>query len=354
MNKRPWEFLKLVPCMRGTSWIAAMAGLLVLVLVVSAGVAYRDYHGFINAPLRLPQETMTIDIQPGSALPGIVRILKDRQLTDAPWLYWRALAWQMSASTKLQAGEYSLTPDITPYELLRKMAAGDVVLHKFTIVDGWTFRQLLMELARSNELVQVTTTLSDAEIMRLLGAPDGKPEGYFLPETYAYVKGGSDLDLLKRAYTAMQQTLDSLWSQRDPDVPFATPYEALILASIVEKETGRAEERPKIAGVFLRRLKLGMRLQTDPSVIYGLGEAFQGNLTRNDLEVDTSFNTYTRAGLPPTPIALPGKAALLAVLHPEHGKNLYFVARGDGTHEFSESLEAHNRAVAKYQLHKNP
>jgi UPF0755 protein len=185
-----------------------------------------------------------------------------------------------------------------------------------------------------------------------LGAASELPEGRFLPETYSYVKGMSDTDILRRAHEAMQKALDKQWPTRDPGVALDSPYQALILASIVEKETGRADERPQIAGVFLRRLKIGMRLQTDPSVIYGLGAAYNGNLHKRDLEADTPFNTYTRDGLPPTPIALPGAAALTAVLHPVATNALYFVARGDGTHEFSATLEAHNSAVAKYQLHR--
>jgi UPF0755 protein len=236
--------------------------------------------------------------------------------------------------------------------LLKRMAAGEVIQHKFTIVEGWNFKQLRLALAQQEKLQPTLAGLSDVEIMKKLGMADQAAEGQFLPETYVYLKGQADLDVLRRAHTAMQQQLDGLWSQRDSGLPLESPYQALILASIVEKETGRAEERPQIAGVFMRRLKLGMRLQTDPSVIYGLGDNYDGNIHRRDLDTDTPYNTYTRSGLPPTPIALPGKAALAAVMHPAPGNSLYFVARGDGTHQFSDTLEAHNTAVGKFQLGK--
>jgi UPF0755 protein len=234
------------------------------------------------------------------------------------------------------------------------MAAGEVLQHHFTIVDGWTFRQLRIALAADAGLAQTIMAMSDEDLAKKLGIEDGHPEGWFLPETYSWIKGDSDLDILKNAHAAMQKALDRLWSARTDDVPLATPYDALILASIVEKETGRADERPLIAGVFLRRLKFHMRLQTDPTVIYGMGDAYAGNIRRSDLDADTPYNTYTRDGLPPTPIALPGLPALEAVMHPTPGDALYFVARGDGSHEFSATLDEHNRAVQKFQLHRKP
>lgn len=340
---------------QGASLLRLIFCFLTGALLLIAGFIYFDYHKFTNTPFSQNiTNNDSIDIPPGSALPLIVKNLRSAQLTDAPWWYWRVLAWQMRAGTNLHAGEYRLTTDLTPREFLRRMMAGEVIQHQFTIVEGWTFSQLRTALTQETKLQQTLTNLSEAEIMHRLGVPDQLPEGRFLPETYAYVHGTSDLELLKRAHSAMQKTLDKLWSQRDANLPLTSPEQALILASIVEKETGRAEERPEIASVFLQRFKMGMRLQTDPTVIYGLGENFNGNLTRRDLDTDTPFNTYTRDGLPPTPIALPGKAALEAVLHPTPSKALYFVARGNGTHEFSETLEAHNRAVAKYQLRKNP
>lgn len=234
------------------------------------------------------------------------------------------------------------------------MAVGEVLQHHFTIVDGWTFRQLRLALAAESGLAQTLPGLSDDAIAERFKIEGGKPEGWFLPETYAWVKGEADVDVLGRAHESMRKTLDRLWAAREPDPALDSPYKALILASIVERETGRAEERPLIAGVFVRRLKFGMRLQTDPTVIYGMGENYQGNIRRTDLDTDTPYNTYMRDGLPPTPIALPGAAALEATLHPTPGDALYFVARGDGSHEFSPTLDAHNRAVQKYQLHRNP
>jgi UPF0755 protein len=219
----------------------------------------------------------------------------------------------------------------------------------FTIVDGWTFAELRQALANADKLKHDSGALDDADLMQKIGASGEAPEGRFLPETYAYVKGDSELDILKRAHGAMVKTLDALWPLRDKDLPLATSYDALILASIVEKETGRADERPRIAGVFVRRLEDHMMLQTDPSVIYGMGAQYAGNIHKTDLTTDTPYNTYTRAGLPPTPIALPGKPAIEAALHPAAGSDLYFVARGDGGHVFASSLEAHNRNVDCYQ-----
>ncbi|HZP65156.1 MAG TPA: endolytic transglycosylase MltG [Rudaea sp.] len=326
-----------------------------VLVAVAAGVAasfYTDYLRFADAPLAPLAEGVSINVPLGTSLPGTVRLLEDAGVRTESPLYWRALAWQMHAAGRLHAGEYALPPGITPRELLRRMAAGEVVQHRFTIVEGWTFAQLRAALAQDAELGHELGAMSDADLMRRLGAAGALPEGWFLPETYNFVKGMSDLDILRRAHEAMQKALDKGWAERAPDLPLESPYQALILASIVEKETGRPEERPRIAGLFLHRLKLGMKLQTDPSVIYGLGAAYDGNLHKRDLEADTPFNTYTRAGLPPTPIALPGAAAIAAVLHPAATDALYFVARGDGTHEFSATLEAHNRAVDKYQLHK--
>lgn len=324
----------------------------VLIVAVAAGIiAYRDYSAFAQAPL--VQTATSLDVPIGTQLPGILRELEQQGVRTGQSLYWRLLARQMGVAGRLHAGEYALEAGISPRGLLAKMAAGEVVQHHFTIVEGWTFAQLRDALARDAGLKQTLATRDDASIMRALGAADTAAEGWFLPETYNYVKGMDDLDVLRRAHEAMIKALDKLWPARDPDINLQSPYQALILASIVEKETGRPDERPQIAGVFLHRLKIGMRLQTDPTVIYGLGAAFDGNLRRADLDTDTPFNTYTRDGLPPTPIALPGIAALSAVLHPATSDALYFVARGDGSHEFSPTLEAHNRAVAKYQLHHN-
>ena len=326
--------------------------LLVLIAAGAGGWFWLDYQRFADAPLAPLTEAKTIDVPLGTALPGVLRELERSGIDPGNAWYWRALARQMNAAAKLHAGEYALPVGITPRQLLAKMAAGEVIQHHFTIVEGWTFAVLRDALGRDPLLRQSLTGVDDAALMRMLGAPDAPPEGWFLPETYSYVKGMSDLDILRRAHDAMRKTLDKLWAERAPNLPLDAPYQALILASIVEKETARADERPLIAGVFLHRLKIGMRLQTDPSVIYGLGAAYDGKLHTRDLDTDTPFNTYTRAGLTPTPIALPGAAALNAALHPAATDALYFVARGDGSHEFSATLDAHNAAVSKYQLHR--
>lgn len=327
--------------------------LLVVLLLAAAGAAgwlWHDLDRFSRTPLQVPATGSSIDIARGSGFKQIVAQLRGQGLSDAPSLYWRALAERMQVAGKLHAGEYALPPGITPRTLLEDMASGRVLQHDFTIVDGWTFAELRAALDKTGKLQHLTTGLDDAALMQMIGAPGEAPEGRFLPETYAYVKGDSDVDLFKRAHTAMRKTLDALWPGRDDGLPLATPYDALILASIVEKETGRADERKRIAGVFVRRLENHMLLQTDPSVIYGMGASYTGNIRRSDLTTDTPYNTYTRPGLPPTPIALPGKPAIEAVLHPAPGKALYFVARGDGTHVFASTLAEHNRNVACYQL----
>ncbi|MGN2244330.1 endolytic transglycosylase MltG [Frateuria sp. GZRR33] len=326
-------------------------GWLVLLAVLATLVAgWYDFERFSRTPLTVGTQRQTLDVSRGSSLRGIVAQLRGRNLTHAPSLYWRVLAERMRVADRLHAGEYALDPGTTPGQLLDAMAAGRVLQRDFTIVDGWTFRQLRDALAKVPSLRHDDAALDDAELMRRIGAPGEKPEGRFLPETYAYVKGDGDLDILKRAHQAMARTMAELWPGRDKDLPLATPYEALILASIVEKETGRADERSKIAGVFVRRLENHMLLQTDPAVIYGMGEAYAGNIRRSDLLADTPYNTYLHAGLPPTPIALPGRPAIQAALHPAPGKALYFVARGDGSHVFASSLAEHNRNVACYQL----
>lgn len=325
--------------------------LLIVLLLMAGALAYGwfDYARFGSTPLNVAAQGDSIDIGRGSSFKGIVGELRQRGFSTAnPW-YWRLLAEQMHVAGKLHAGEYALEPGITPRQLLADMAAGRVLQRNFTIVDGWTFTELRQALAKAEKLKHDSAALDDAAIMQRIGAGGEAPEGRFLPETYAYVKGDSDLDILRRAHAAMVKTLDELWPGRAPDLPLATPYEALILASIVEKETGVPAERAQIAGVFVRRLENHMLLQTDPSVIYGMGVNYAGNIRKSDLTTDTPYNTYTRAGLPPTPIALPGKPALVAALHPAAGDALYFVARGDGGHVFSSTLEEHNRNVDCYQ-----
>ncbi len=334
---------------RTRAWIRRL--LLIVLLLAAGALAYGwvGYTRFGTAPLNVAAQGDSIDIGRGSSFKGIVGELRQRGLSTAnPW-YWRLLAEQMHVAGKLHAGEYALEPGITPRQLLANMAAGRVLQRNFTIVDGWTFAELRQALARAEKLNHDSAALDDAAIMQKIGAGGEAPEGRFLPETYAYVKGDSDLDILRRAHAAMVKTLDELWATRAPNLPLTTPYQALILASIVEKETGIPAERPQIAGVFVRRLENHMLLQTDPSVIYGMGVNYAGNIRKSDLTTDTPYNTYTRGGLPPTPIALPGKPALAAALHPAAGDALYFVARGDGGHVFARTLEEHNRNVDCYQ-----
>jgi UPF0755 protein len=325
--------------------------LLAVVLIAAGALLYGwyDYSRFSRTPLHVTTQGDSIDVARGTSFRNIVGELRERGLTSADPLYWWLLAEQMRVAGRLHAGEYALEAGITPRQLLINMATDKVLQRNLTIVDGWTFAQLREALAKAEKLEHDSATLDDAAIMQKIGAAGEAPEGRFLPETYAYVKGDSDLDVLKRAHLAMAKTLDALWPARDKDLPLATPYDALILASIVEKETGRADERARIAGVFVRRLQDHMLLQTDPSVIYGMGAAYNGSIHKVDLATDTPYNTYTRPGLPPTPIALPGKPALLAALHPAPGSELYFVARGDGGHVFASTLEEHNRNVDCYQ-----
>ena len=265
-------------------------------------------------------------------------------------LEWQALARQLGAAGRIQVGEYALEPGTTPRALLEKLRAGDVIGHRFTIVEGWNIRELRAALAKATPLEHETTAMDDAALMEALGHPGQHPEGRFLPETYVYTRGDSDLDILRRAHEHLRQALQRAWDARDPGTVLKTPDEMLVLASIVEKETGIAEERPRIAGLFLRRLELGMRLETDPTVIYGMGSAYAGNIRKRDLQADTPYNTYVRAGLPPTPIAMPGSAALQAVARPAPGKALFFVAVGDGSgrHLFADTYAEHQANVRRY------
>lgn len=329
--------------------------LFLLALVLGAGAAYfayGDYRRFAERDIALGDGEHILEVERGDSFDDVLRRLRKLGIREGYDAYWKALAWEQGVITRLQVGEYSLGHGLTPVQLLDKLENGDVIQHRFTLIEGWNFRELRLALAREASLEQTLAGLSDAEVMKLIGAPGQHPEGRFLPETYNYTKGLTDADLLERMYAAMRNAIEAAWSKRVSDLPLKTPDEALVLASIVEKETGLAAERPQIAGVFARRLKLGMKLQTDPTVIYGLGPAFDGNLTRKHLEDDTPYNTYARFGLPPTPIAMPGRAALDAVVNPAPGETLYFVSRGDGSHEFTSNLGDHNRAVARWQLNR--
>lgn len=337
--------------------LAKLLAMLVLVLVLAVAAAAVwggvTYLHFTRTPLDVRVAGQTIEIAKGRGFTGIVRQLRDEKLSDASPLLWRALAVRLGVADKLHAGEYALAPGMTPTVLLENMAAGRVLHRRITLVDGWTFAQVRAALQKAPRLKQELAALTDAAAMVKLGDAEQSPEGEFMPDTYDYVLGMSDLDILARARKAMQEYLAKEWAGRDPSIPLQTPYQALILASLVEKETAVPAERPEIAGVFERRLGIGMKLDTDPSVIFGMGSAYAGKIHKSDLETDTPYNTYTRAGLPPTPIALPSRAAIHAVMHPAPGDALYFVARGDGTHQFSATLAEHNAAVKKYILGKN-
>lgn len=320
-----------------------LAGLLLLMLLTSGSVVY--YAGSTVTPAKLPLE---FTLNQGSSLTSVARQFEQQGLLDSP----RAFVWLarlLGRAGLIKAGIYQLDHAVSKMELLEMITQGNVSKMQVTLIEGWNFRQLRAVLDAMPHIRHDTLLLSDGEILQRIGAIETHPEGLFLPDTYYVAAGSSDIDFLRRAYLAMQQHLLQAWQARQTDLPLQTPYQALILASIVEKETGTSADRPMIAGVFVNRLRLRMMLQTDPSVIYGLGEKFDGNLRRSDLLRDTPYNTYTRAGLPPTPIALPGMDALNAVLHPSVTDALYFVARGDGSSHFSSNLNAHNRAVNLYQ-----
>ena len=333
---------------RQSGWLlGALAWLLALGLL-AAGAAAGAAWWWLGAPLGLARPSVELSIEPGSTPQQVAQAWVAAGVqTDARLLYqW--FRWSGQAR-QIRAGSYEVHQGVTPRLLLDKMVRGDEVLESVRLIEGWTFRQFRAALARAPSLRPSTAALSEAEIMAALGQPGQAAEGRFFPDTYAYSRGVSDLTVLRRAHAAMQRRLDAAWAGRAEGLPLKSPDEALALASIVEKETGAAADRGLVAAVFVNRLRIGMPLQTDPTVIYGLGETFDGNLRRRDLLADTPYNSYTRGGLPPTPIAMPGMASLQAALHPAPSKALYFVARGDGSSEFSEDLAAHNRAVNKYQ-----
>lgn len=312
--------------------------------------AYDRYTGFADVPLSGLEAGDSVVVESGDSFAKVLQRLRGHGVREGHDIEWQLLARQLDAAGKIQVGEYALDPGITPRLLLVRMRDGKVLSYRFTIVEGWNIRQLRAALAKAKPLRQTVADLDDAALMARLGNPGQHPEGRFLPETYVYTSSDSDLDVLKRAHSALDKALDAAWQARVAELPLKSKDEALVLASIVEKETGIASERPQIAGVFLRRLKLGMRLQTDPTVIYGMGSTYAGNLRKTDLLADTPYNTYTRDGLPPTPIAMVGADALRAVTQPADGDALFFVAVGDGSgkHVFSKTLAEHEAAVKAY------
>ena len=322
---------------------------LVLVFAVFVAISTALATGYwLTRPLPIAGDVVELSIEPGRTPRDIADDWVHAGVRTSPLALYQWFRWSGRARL-IRAGSYEISAGTTPMHLLDKMVRGDQTLATVRLNEGWTFRQIRAELARADALKPTIATMSDADVMTAIGAPGVSPEGRFQPDTYAYSKGSNDVVVLKRAYRAMERHLVDAWNERDPATPLRSADEALTLASIVEKETGVVGDRGKVAGVFVNRLRIGMPLQTDPTVIHGLGTAFDGNLRKRDLVTDTPYNTYTRPGLPPTPIAAPGNAALLAAVHPEATKALYFVARGDGSSEFSETLAEHNRAVNRYQ-----
>lgn len=322
--------------------IAALLGVSVI-----GGLLVVDIYGYVSRPVPLDGGVLDYEIEPGTSFQQLAHELYARGVIRQPF-YWLVLARAQGKAGSIKAGEYRIQGPVTPAALLEQFVRGRTVQFSLTIPEGWTYRQLRETLARDPRIQD--TLGADEDVMARLGHPGMHPEGWFYPDTYHFPKGATDFEFLRRAFKLMWRRLHEEWAGRAEGLPLKTPYEALVLASIVEKETARGDERPVIAAVFLSRLKRGMRLQTDPTVIYGMGEDYKGNIRARDLRADTPYNTYVHAGLPPTPIALPGGAAIHAVLHPASTPALYFVAKGDGSHHFSRSYEEHRKAVVKYQL----
>jgi UPF0755 protein len=332
------------------SWPRSLLAVAVLAMVLLALLA-REVLQRWQAPLTVPDDGMVLMVEPGDSLRSVANRLRDQGVLPHPELL---VAWARyhGLDARIRRGEYQLVPGLDASSLLDLLVSGRVIQYQVTLPEGIVLSRALEILAAEPALETVLAGVDDPRLLQLV-APQEAPEGLFLPESYRFERGASDFDILRRAHESLLQTLAVEWEQRAPDLPYATPYEALIMASIIERETGVPEEREEIAGVFVRRLRLGMRLQTDPTIIYGLGAAYEGRLRRTHLrDANNLFNTYRHDGLPPTPIALPGRAAIHAALQPAAGDTLFFVARGDGSHEFNATLEGHERAVRKYQLQR--
>ncbi len=320
-------------------------------LIVTTALLYNEYQIFLDTPLNIEKKTI-FEIEPGMTFTDVNTKLKNLALTNNT-AYFKILARHTGKANKIKSGEYLLFPGLNPNDLLNLLVSGKVVQHSFTLLEGWQVSEM-MQAIHATDLLEHTLHIDEQEnIMIELGYEDKTAEGMFFPDTYNFPKGTTDKAFLQRAYQRLHDLLDEEWQVRDTNLPYKTPYEALIMASIIEKETGLASERSTIAGVFVRRLNKKMKLQTDPTVIYAMGKQFNGNIRKKDLDIDSPYNTYRYKGLPPSPIALVGREAIRAALHPEKSKSLYFVAKGDGSHYFSETLKEHNQAVAKYQLKKN-
>ena len=323
---------------------------LVVIAGITVGVGILYLNSEWSKPSKSVQEILTIP--KGKGFSWVANELERQEIIPNATTF-KLLQRLKYPNITIKAGEFNLSQSYSQQELIEKLERGDVIVYQTTLIDGWSFKQFKQHLTKEKRLAQTINSLTNKEILTKVGAAESHPEGLFAPETYFFQKGDSDLDILKRSYNKQQENLKEAWQahQNSGNQKYiSSPYEVLILASIIEKETGKESEREIISGVFYNRLKIGMKLQTDPTVIYGMGENFNGNIRRKDLRTDTPYNTYTRYGLPPTPIAMPGKASILAALQPKQTKALFFVGKGDGSHYFSESLKEHNRAVAKYQL----
>ncbi|MFQ3786963.1 endolytic transglycosylase MltG [Halomonas sp. A29] len=323
---------------------------LLVLIIVAAIAAFAGYHYWesrLEAPIAVEEETL-YEVPRGAGYNRVVADLADRGMIENEWAFRLLTRLEPETIPRLRTGEYMLEPGMSGRELIELLGSDQVVTYPLTIPEGWTFRQMRARLDTAPKLENRTAELSDEEVMALLEREGRHPEGWFFPDTYRYHKGMSDVDILRQALTRMEQVLDEIWEARSDDLPIETPYEALIMASLIERETGAPEERREIAGVFKRRMERGMRLQTDPTVIYGMGERYMGRITRADLQEATPYNTYVIPGMPPTPIAMPGRASLEAAVDPLPGETLYFVSRGDGTHHFSRTLREHNNAVNRY------
>jgi len=332
-----------------SSWLRASPPLAVI-LFVAAWLAWRHVAAWLDSPLSLPQDGLELEVSRGDTLTSVTHQLAQQGVLGRPGLL--VYLARYTGQSDIRAGYYRISPSTTHAELLDKLHRGDVTPLTVTFVEGWSWRRAWASLRSAPRLaLTLPVTATDAEVAAALGITDyGSPEGWLFPDTYFYHAGDTDLSVLRTAYSTMQDELARAWAGRTPNLPYQDSYQALVMASIVEKETAVDREREAIAGVFVGRLRLGMRLQTDPTVIYALGESFDGDLRRRDLQVDSPFNTYRYAGLPPTPIALPGRRSIEAALHPREDGMLYFVARGDGTHQFSASLDMHRRAVQQFQV----
>lgn len=331
--------------------IVRLFGLLVFVGSLLLAWAWMEYQRFVDAPLQIAEGSVIYEVPSGHSLAAVARDLQQAgYFDDARYLGWYGR--YLGLASQIKAGEYRLQDGMTPDALLALLVSGRSISYSLTLVEGWNIGQVRAAVAAHPALEKTLDGVADDEMMARLGRSGVHPEGRFFPDTYQFSRGMTDLEFLRRAMLTMDEELAGAWEERADDIPLQDPEEALILASIVEKETGQANERARIAGVFTRRLQRGMRLQTDPTVIYGMGERFDGNLRRRDLREDTPYNTYVHAGLPPTPIAMPGREALRAAVNPAPGKALYFVSRGDGSHKFSATLKEHNAAVRKYQLNQ--